>query len=198
MFSHVLCSAAGKLDSSFEPRLWRVNAMEQAGKFFVRRPSLGSVALEKTGQAVVELTFAFLLFFTAFMGIVEFAHLMYTKLTLQHALGVAGRYMVTGQTGADSGGNAIPRDQMIHDVFCANVIATGLRCPSVNSPQFQITCPIDGACLAPGGGSEQTVKVTVTLSKPAMTPFFSQFFPTGGVSFQLSTTWKNEPFATNG
>ena len=147
------------------------------------------------GQAAVELTFAFILFFTLFMAIVEFSHLLYTKVTLQHALRTAGRYMVTGRTGKDGSGNDIPRDKMIHDVFCANVIATGLQCPSLG-PSFQFVClPTPGtACTQPGGGPEQTVLVTVNLKKPAMMPFGKQFFPTGGVPFVLSTTWKNEPF----
>jgi len=151
------------------------------------------------GQAVVELTFAFILFFTLFMGIVEFSHLLYTKGTLQHALRTAGRYMVTGRTGTDGSGNAIPRDQMIHNVFCANVIATGLQCPTLASGNFQFTClPSPGTtCTEPGGGPNQTVLVTVNLRKPAMMPFFSQFFPSGGVQFQLSTTWKNEPFVNS-
>jgi Flp pilus assembly protein TadG len=148
------------------------------------------------GQAAVELTFAFIIFFTLFMGIVEFSHLLYTKVTLQHALRTAGRYMVTGRTGQDGDGNNIPRDQMIHDVFCANVIATGLQCPNVNTENFKFDClptPVT-PCSQPGGGPEQTVLVTVKLNKPAMMPFASQFFPTGGVPFVLSTTWKNEPF----
>lgn len=151
------------------------------------------------GQAVVELTFAFILFFTLFMAIVEFSHLLYTKVTLQHALRTAGRYMVTGNTGTDSNGNPIPRDQMIHDVFCANVIATGLPCPSLASGKFKFTClPDPGTpCTQPGGGPEQTVLVTVNLKKPAMMPFASQFFPAGGVPFLLSTTWKNEPYPTS-
>ena len=154
------------------------------------------VLQSRGGQAVVELTFAFILFFTLFMAIVEFSHLLYTKVTLQHALRTAGRYMVTGRTGTDGLGNSIPRDQMIHDVFCANVIATGLECPSLGSGNFQFAClPSPGTtCSQPGGGPEQTVMVTVTLTKPAMMPFAAQFFPTGGVPFVLSTTWKNEPF----
>lgn len=148
------------------------------------------------GQAVVEMTFGFLLFFTAFMAVVEFSHLLYTKVTVQHALGTAGRYMVTGRTGQDKQGNNIPRDQMIHDVFCANVIATGLQCPSIG-PNFQLTCLDAGGCTQAGGGPNQTVMVTLTIKKPAMMPFFTRFFPSGGVSFQMSTTWKNEPFSNS-
>jgi len=153
---------------------------------------------DQSGQAVVEFTLGFILFFTVFMATVEFSHLLYTKLTLQHALGIAGRYMVTGRTGQDANGNAIPRDQMIHDVFCANVIATGLVCPSLG-PNFTFTCPeaVNGVCTVPGGAADQTVVLTVNLRKPAMMPFSSQFFPTGGVPFQIGTTWKNEPFVNS-
>jgi hypothetical protein len=105
--------------------------------------------------------------------------------------------MVTGRTGTDGSGNSIPRDQMIHDVFCANVIATGLACPAVNTANFFFKCPNNLAeCTAPGGGPNQTVIVTVVMNKPAMMPFFAQFYPVGGVQFTLHTTWKNEPFTT--
>jgi len=144
------------------------------------------------GQAVVELTFGFLIFMTVFFAIVEFSHLLYTKVTLQNALRSAGRYMVTGQTGLDGSGNPIPRDQMIHDVFCSNLIAVGIPCPS--GSDFQYTC-IDGTSCPPGGGPNQTVMVTVNVVKPALVPFFSQFFPSGGLPFQLHTTWRNEPYA---
>jgi Flp pilus assembly protein TadG len=155
---------------------------------------------QRRGQAVVELTFGFLIFFGLFMAIVEFSHLLYTKVTLQHALRTAGRYMITGKTQQNSNGNNLPRDQVIHDVFCANVIATGLQCPTLASGNFRFVClPTPGTlCSEPGGGPTQTVLVTVNLKKPAMMPFFSQFFPSGGVSFQLSTTWMNEPFSPAG
>jgi Flp pilus assembly protein TadG len=145
------------------------------------------------GQAIVELTFGFLIFMTVLYGIIEFSHLVYTKVTLQNALRAAGRYMVTGQKAQDSDGNDIPRDQLIHTVFCNHLIAVGITCPSGSS--FQFTC-IAGSGCPPGGGPEQTVMVTVNLSKPALIPFFSQFFPSGGVPFQLHTTWKNEPYSS--
>ena len=149
---------------------------------------------ETKGQAVVEFTFAFILFLTFFMSIIEFAHLLYAKVTLQYALGSSGRYMITGSTGVDGSGNNIRRDEMIRNVFCANVIAAAVRCPDIG-PQFQFAC-VGTPCTEPGGGPDQTVVVTVNLTKPALMPFFSRFFPEGGVSFQLSTTWRNEPFSS--
>ncbi len=144
------------------------------------------------GQAVVEMTLGFLLFFTIFFAVVEFSHLLYSKVTLQHALGKAGRYMITGRTASDPEGNPRPRPAVVREVFCRNVIATGLRCPDLG-PDFEFTC-LDAPCSQPGGGPNQTVMLTVRLSKPAMMPFFSQFFTPQGVPFELSTTWRNEPF----
>jgi Flp pilus assembly protein TadG len=156
--------------------------------------SLRSVKCQRA-QAVVELTFAFLIFMSIFFALVEFSHLLYTKLTLQNALRSAGRYMITGRTGLDGSGNTIPRPEMIRDVFCANVIATGIQCPSLG-PAFTFTCLGAGGTATPcsGGDPDATVMVTVQLIKPAMTPFFSQFFSAGGVPFTLNTTWKNEPY----
>jgi TadE-like protein len=145
------------------------------------------------GQAIVELTFAFLIFMTIFYAIIEFSHLLYTKVSLQNALRSAGRYMVTGRTGQDGSGADIPRDQMIHNIFCSNLFAVGIPCPSLGS-NFQFTCLDPPAPSCSGGEPEQTVMVTVNLAKPALIPFFSQFFPAGGVPFTLSTTWRNEPY----
>ena len=150
----------------------------------------------RNGQAVIETLFGFIIFLSFFFAIVEFSHLIYAKVTLQHALRTAGRYMITGNTGTTGGGIPIPRDQMIHDVFCANVIAAGVQCPNLGTLNFQFIClPTPGTtCSAPGGGPDQTVMVTVNVSKPTLLPFFSRFFPAGGVPLALSTTWRNEPF----
>jgi hypothetical protein len=150
--------------------------------------SLQSIKCQR-GQAVVELTFAFLIFMTLFYAIIEFSHLLYTKVSLQNALRSAGRYMITGQIQT-----GVPRNEVIHNVFCSNLFAVGIPCPALGS-NFQFTCldpPPATACS--GGGPDQTVMVTVNLTKPALIPFFSQFFPAGGVPFTLSTTWRNEPY----
>jgi hypothetical protein len=160
----------------------------------LRRPLLC-----RKGQGVVEMMFGFLIFFAFFMAIVEFSHLLYAKVTLQHALRTAGRVMITGKQGTSSTA-PLPRNEMLHDVFCANIIAAGVQCPALG-PNFQFSCigePCKTGAEAAGGtgGPDQTVMVTINLSKPTLIPFFSQFFPSGGVPFQISTTWKNEPFPT--
>jgi Flp pilus assembly protein TadG len=158
--------------------------------------------LHSKGQAVVEFTFGFIIFLAFLMAIVEFSHLLYAKITLQHALRTAGRYMITGRTKMNQG-NPLPRNEVIHGMFCANMIAAGVQCPTLGSGNFTFAClPSGTACTEPGGGPNQTVFVTVNVRKPTLMPFFSQFFPVDangvpGVPLQLSTTWKNEPFPTS-
>jgi Flp pilus assembly protein TadG len=151
----------------------------------------------RNGQAIVEMLFGFIIFLSFFMAIVEFSHLLYAKVTLQHALRTAGRVMITGKPGT-SATALLPRDEMLHDVFCANLIAAGVQCPPLG-PNFQFTCPSEPCktgveAMGGTGGPDQTVMVTVNISKPTLMPFFSRFFPSGGVPLQISTTWRNEPF----
>ena len=84
--------------------------------------------------------------------------------------------MVTGRTGQDGKGNNIPRDQMIHDVFCNNLIAIGVPCPSMSD--FQFTCLPNGGTptSCSGGAPDETVMVTVNLNKPPLIPFFPNSF----------------------
>ena len=145
------------------------------------------------GQGAVEFMFAFVLFFTMFMSIVEFSHLFYSKLTLQHALREAGRYMVTGRVEKDiKSGKEISRDQAVLNVFCGNLTASGIACP-VLEDNFEFTC-LDAPCTKKGGGPDQTVMVTGTFRKQPLFPFFRPFFTNQGVAIQVSATWRNEPF----
>jgi hypothetical protein len=144
------------------------------------------------GQSVIEFTLAFPLFIFIFFAIVEFSHLFYVKLTLQHALREAGRYMVTGRTKDDADGNSISRPEAVLSVFCNKLTGTGLSCPALG-PQFTLTC-LDAPCLEPGGGPDQTVMVTANFEKSPFTPLVGNLFAGGKARFQLSTTWRNEPF----
>jgi Flp pilus assembly protein TadG len=131
------------------------------------------------GQAIVEFTLVALLFFALLFAIVEFSHLFYVRLTLQHALKEAGRFMVTGQ-----GGDADARKKAIEGIFLNRLIGTG------SGLQGPITFTCAGGCSQPVGGPGQTVTATATFIKP----WFTGFFGTTPITFSVSTTWKNEPF----
>src|ERR1700756_2220983 len=92
--------------------------------------SILGYARSKRGQSVVEFTLAAPLFFLAFYAIVEFSHLFYVRTTAQHALDEAARYMSTGQ--GQSTTNPDARLAAIQNLFCNNLVATGIVCPTLN------------------------------------------------------------------
>ena len=110
----------------------------------------GASIFRRDGQAVVELTFGFLIFFSLFMAIVEFSHLLYSKVTLS-PLRTAGDRWSPARREPTAAAFPIPRDQMIHDVFCNNIIAAGVQCPSIGDEYFQFAC-LGGICTQPAAG----------------------------------------------
>ena len=142
------------------------------------------------GQSAVELTFGFLFFYTVLMAIVEFSHMLYTKITLQHAIAEAGRYMITGQGTDFSGDNPNARLQAVQNKFCNNLVATGLSCTNVSS---HLTLSCLGGCAQAAGGPGQTVTLTATYAKIWFTGMFNYFLPSP-VTLSANTTWKNEPY----
>jgi Flp pilus assembly protein TadG len=145
----------------------------------------------KKGQAVVEFTLGFILFYMILMAVVEFSHLLYTKINLQHAVSEAGRYMVTGQGLDHTGTDPDARLKAVRSRFCGNLLATGLDCTDIAS-HFAVSCA-GGSCSAPAGGPEQTVTLTVTFVKPWFTGLFNYLVPTPA-TLVAKTTWKNEKY----
>ena len=142
--------------------------------------SIFGYANSKRGQAVVEFTLAAPLFFVAFYAIVEFSHLFYVRLTAQHALDEAARYMSTGQSPDLSDPGA--RLAKIQKVFCNNLVATGIMCPdlTVNAPKGNV----------PG----EIVTLTARVNKAFFTGIFrilDGLFPTS-VTMTVSTIYQNE------
>lgn len=141
----------------------------------------------------MEFALAAVLFFTVFLAIIEFAHLFYVKLTLQHALREAGRFMITGRNGVDAEGNpTIPRCNgdgtgAVWDKFYQNVKGFGSR------PTLTITSDSGTAC----GRAEETVTLTATYTKPWFSVLANSFMP-GGVPLTVSMQWVNEPFSSSG
>jgi Flp pilus assembly protein TadG len=143
------------------------------------------------GQGVVEFTFGFLFFYTVLMSIVEFSYMFYTKVTLQHALSEAGRYMVTGQGMDLTNVNPNARLQAVQNKFCNNLVMAGISCTNVAS-HLTVTCVGAGGCTAPAGGPSQTVTLTATYSRSWFTGMFNHMLPP--LTLTANTTWKNEPY----
>jgi Flp pilus assembly protein TadG len=155
--------------------------------------SIGQKWRSEKGQTVVEFTFVALFFFMLIFAIVEFSHLFYTRLTLQHALSEAGRFMITGQGIDISGKDPNARLTVIKNKLCEKLIGTGLSCADLDS-HLSVDCP--GGCTQTAGGAGQTVTVTVTFEKHWFTALFHNISG-GPVSLTVSTTWKNEPYLSS-
>ena len=162
----------------------------EGGKQRMRTQRSSNWLSRQSGQAVVEFTLGFLFFYTVLMAIVEFSHLMYTKVNLQHAISTAGRYMITGQGIDNTGKDPDARLKVVEKTFCNNLIATGLDCTNVAS-HFAVSCV--GGCAQAAGGPGQTVTLTVTYTKPWFTGMFKFMLP-NPVSLTARTTWKNERY----
>jgi Flp pilus assembly protein TadG len=145
---------------------------------------------QQGGQSLVEVTLGFLFFYTVLMAIVEFSHILYTKINLQHAVAEAGRYMVTGQGLDPLGLDPNKRLMAVQDKFCKNLVATGFSCSDVSS-HFSFSCA--GGCSQPVGGPGQTVTLTVTYQKGWFTGMFGYLLPSP-ITLTANTTWKNENY----
>lgn len=146
----------------------------------------------KSGQSIVEFTLAAPLFFAAFYAIVEFSHLFYVRVTVQHALDEAGRYSSTGQ--GQSADKPDARLAAIKDRFCSNLTATGLSCSKLSFVVSHTTS--DGGSAGGPGGPDDIVTVSTTFTKPLFSgalKLVDPIFPTS-VTMTLSTIYKNEPY----
>lgn len=142
------------------------------------------------GQSLVEFTLAAPLFFAAFYAIVEFSHLFYVRVTVQHALDEAGRYTSLGQGQSATDPNS--RLTAIKDKFCNNLVATGLSCGGLGGVNFTVTNDGGGG----PGGPGSIVTITATFTKPffgGALRLLAPAFP-AGVEMSLSTIYKNEPY----
>jgi Flp pilus assembly protein TadG len=141
---------------------------------------------DRRGQAATELALALPIFLLVFVAVIEFSHLFYVRLTLEHALREAGRFMVTGKSVVDSDGNPVPRCSTsamnaVEQIFQSSLLGTGSGLQSLT------VTPAD--CGGPG----QSVTLRAQFTKPFFTMMFDRIVP-GGVPFDLSITWVNEPF----
>jgi len=185
--------------SMVEP--WEMDAVMESRPSHRKRESAGSLLRSKSqkGQAIAEFSLALLLFFTAFLAIVEFSHLFYVRLTLQHALKEAGRYMVTGRADMpneatpDNPDDTLPREDSIRAVFEKWLMGTGAGLESFTMTCGGVAC--DGGAPTESYSEPVTVTLTATFTKPFFTPLFNTIAG-GPITFNVSTTWVNEPFGS--
>jgi Flp pilus assembly protein TadG len=142
-----------------------------------------------TGQSLVEFALLAPVFFLLVFGVLDFGRVLFTQMTLQHALREAGRYAVTGRRLPGTNpktGNLYTRIESIKQI--AQNAAAGLSVVNIS-----ISSVLGGNGSA--GGPRDTVTVSLTTNLKLITPMIGRYFGSTGVyTFTVSTTFLNEPF----
>ena len=155
----------------------------------MRKKVFKGLLKSRGGQSLVEFALVAPLFFLLIFGVLDLGRVLFTQMTLQHALREAGRYAVTGNhlPGTDPNtGSAYTRINSIKQI--AKKAAAGLDVTSIT-----ISSASGGSGSA--GGPQDTVTVSLTTSLKLITPLIGRYFGTNGVyAFTVGTTFRNEPF----
>jgi Flp pilus assembly protein TadG len=117
-------------------------------------------------------------------SIVDFGSLLYVYLALEHGVGQATRFAVTGNlvTG-------MTREESIRDAM-----RQATPTLTIDDTAFTFTHLVAGSSTwASGtGGPNDVGRVTVNYSWPLMTPLIRPFFPGGQATVQVESAMKNE------
>jgi hypothetical protein len=148
------------------------------------------------GQALVEFALVALVFLTLVFGIIDFARLFESWVTVQHAARQGARYAVTGRSDCD----AYADDRVGCIVYEAQQATVGLSGPpegidiSVRSWSYPAYAdpPVEGS---PGDACDE-IEVRVDYDHHIMTPLVSQFID--HVPIRGSERVLNEPFGPCG
>lgn len=140
---------------------------------------------DQRGTSTIELAIVFPVLMLIVLGIFDFSHMFYTRLTMQHAVREAVRFAVTGNTTVDPNtGLPVARVDAIKGKIAQNAVAT-----AVDLDKITIT-PADG------GGPGDVVTVRADFSYEFSTPLIKPLFPGGQFDFSVRSSMKNEPFFT--
>lgn len=157
-----------------------MKCVRSATNIILKRPRSSS-----NGQSLVEFALVAPLFFILIFGVLDLGRVLFTQMTLQHALREAGRYAVTGNH-ITQGGTNLSRVASIRQM--AQKAAAGVDVSSIT------VSSVSGG-NGSAGGPQDTVTVSLTTNLRLITPMIGRYFGTNGVyTFSVGTTFRNEPF----
>lgn len=144
--------------------------------------------LRQFGVYITELAIILPLFLLLLIGVLDFSRLMYTQITLEHAIREGGRFGVTGnRLPGEEPGDLLNRIDSIKRVI--EDYAVGVN---VNTADIEIST-VDGGDGDAGGGGE-LFTISLTHSVDLVTPLIAEFFDDGKYTFTVETSFRNEPF----
>jgi hypothetical protein len=144
----------------------------------------------RCGASLLETALILPVFVLLMCGLLDFGRLLFTQMTLQHAVREAGRFAVTGRH-LDNAGNPNEPYGRTNSVFrIAQQAASGVPLTGLDISSAQ-----GGAGSA--GGPGDTVTISIIHDLRLATPIIARFFPDGIYRFTVAATFKNEPFPPN-
>lgn len=141
------------------------------------------------GIATVEIALLLPLFLLLLFAITDFARLMFTMMTLQHAMREGGRFAVTGERlpDPDHADTLLSRVESIRRIVRQKAVGVPL------DPNDIVIASILGGDGSAGGPGD-TVTLSLTYTYYFVTPMLDQYFNGGTHEFTVSTSFRNEPF----
>jgi len=138
---------------------------------------------------VVELAILLPVFLLLIFAMLDFSRMMFTKITLQHAMREAGRFGVTGRSLPDPNHPETLQSRLASIKQVVRDSAIGVQ---VNPNEIYISSTAGGTDNA--GGPGDTFTISLDYEFHFVTPFIGRYFQDGGHRFTVSTTFRNEPF----
>ncbi|MDP9142416.1 MAG: pilus assembly protein [Pseudomonadota bacterium] len=129
------------------------------------------------------------LFLLLMFGIIDFGRMMFTKMTLQHAMREGGRFAVTGERlpDPDNPQTLQSRLQSIRQIVQDSAVGV-----TVNPNDIVVSSIIGGDDSA--GTPGDTVTISMSYRFIFATPLLGRYFNDGSHEFTVSTSFRNEPF----
>ena len=144
------------------------------------------------GEGLVEFALVVPLFFLLIFGILDMGHLYFVKVTLENAVGQAGRYAFTGQS-------------LTGQTRLSSIVQVAQKAaPGLDLSQILISSDLGGSSVSSngtptaGGLPGDTVTISLTTHLKLFTNMLGHFYGTNDVdTFTVSTTFRNERFPYN-
>src|ERR1017187_6789211 len=136
-----------------------------------------------SGQTLVEFAIAALVFLLLIFAVFDFSYLYFAKLTLQSAVRQGGRYAITGQA---------MTSKTRYDSILQTVKDSSLGFATNSNATISIYSALGGSQTA--GGPGDTITIAVTYNYYFITPMLAVLFTNGTYQFNVSASFKNEPF----
>lgn len=147
----------------------------------------GRAAASMRGQTLLEFALVVPVFLLLVCAVVDFGHVMYMQMTVQHAVQEAGRFAVTGTCSPDPNNASSNLSRVNSIIQMAKQQAPGVDFTSISISSAQ------GGSGNPGGPLD-IVTISFSTNVSLITPMIGKFFTNSVYPLTVGVTFMNEPF----